>query len=112
MHLEHVLQDRLINATPGSYTQRLFQDSSLLRQKLLEEVQELIEAETADHIAAEAADVIYFLMTRCVQAGVGIADIEHHLDLRSRKISRRPGNAKDWRTKDAEAALKKTRKKR
>ena len=64
-------------------------------------------------------------MTRCVAAGVGLREIEKHLDRRSMKvknikkkwlllsirfiyivkITRRPGNAKDWRTKDAEEVL-------
>lgn len=39
-----------------------------------------------DHIAAEAADVLYFLMTRCVAGGVGLSDIEAHLDKRSFKV--------------------------
>ena len=39
-----------------------------------------------DHIAAEAADVMYFLMTRCVAGGVGLADIEAHLEKRSFKV--------------------------
>lgn len=83
----------------------LFFSYSLLRKKLLEEVQELVEAEDPDHIAAEAADVMYFLMTRCVAAGVSLTQIEKHLDRRSFKITRRPGLAKDWRTKNAEQVL-------
>lgn len=42
--------------------------------------QELAEAEDADHVASEAADLLYFAMVRCVAAGVGIAEIESHLD--------------------------------
>lgn len=103
--LETLMKERLKSAPQGSYTKRLFDDPSLLRKKLLEEVQELVEAEEPDHIAAEAADVIYFLMARCAAGGVGLADIERHLDKRSLKVSRRPGNAKAWRTKDAEDAL-------
>jgi len=105
--LQTMLQDRKANAPMGSYTKRLFDDNELLKQKLLEEVQELIEAEDTTHIAEEAADVMYFVMTRCVKAGVSIEDIEKQLDLRSLKITRRPGNAKEWRTKDAEKALNK-----
>ena len=37
-------------------------------------------------MAAEAADVIYFMMTRCVAAGVGLREIEKHLDRRSLKV--------------------------
>jgi len=51
-----------------------------------EQVQELVEAVEPDHVAAEAADVMYFLMTRCVAAGVGLADIERHLNQRSKKV--------------------------
>jgi phosphoribosyl-ATP pyrophosphohydrolase/phosphoribosyl-AMP cyclohydrolase/histidinol dehydrogenase len=65
-------------------------------------VQELVEAEEPDHVAAEAADVLYFTMTRCVAAGVGLREIEQHLDKRTYKVTRRPGNAKEWRTKNAE----------
>jgi phosphoribosyl-ATP pyrophosphohydrolase/phosphoribosyl-AMP cyclohydrolase/histidinol dehydrogenase len=60
----------------GSYTKRLFDDPNLLQKKLLEEVQELVEATEPDHVAAEAADVLYFMMTRCVAAGVGLREIE------------------------------------
>eukprot|EP00981_Chlorochromonas_danica_P010446 scaffold3234_cov178-Ochromonas_danica.AAC.2 len=106
--LQHTLQQRKEHAPPGSYTQKLFQDNGLLRQKLLEEVQELVEAEEKDHIASEAADVLYFMMTRCIAAGVTLEDIERYLDLRSLKITRRPGLAKEWRTAAAEQALSQT----
>mmetsp|Transcript_5252 Transcript_5252/g.8507 ORF Transcript_5252/g.8507 Transcript_5252/m.8507 type:complete len:237 (+) Transcript_5252:937-1647(+) len=85
--LESMLKERKISAPEGSYTKRLFNDSDLLRKKLLEEVQEVVEAEEPDHVAAEAADVMYFLMTRCVAAGVGLRDIEKHLDKRSFKVT-------------------------
>jgi phosphoribosyl-ATP pyrophosphohydrolase len=104
-HLQTVLQDRFRAAPPGSYTKRLFDDPSLLQKKLLEEVQELVEAEEPDHIAAEAADVTYFMMVRCIAGGVGLADIEKHLDKRALKVTRRPGNAKEWRSEKAAALL-------
>jgi len=104
-HLQAILQGRKKSAPAGSYTKRLFDDPDLLRQKLLEEVQELIEATEPDHIAAEAADVMYFLLTRCVAAGVSVREIEAHLDARSLKVTRRPGNAKEWRTQAAKELL-------
>lgn len=103
--LEAMLVDRKKSAPQGSYTARLFADPSLLQKKLLEEVQELVEAQEPDHIAAEAADVLYFMMTRCVAGGVGLREIEQHLDKRSLKITRRPGLAKDWRTEQAQKLL-------
>jgi phosphoribosyl-ATP pyrophosphohydrolase len=103
--LENILVDRKKSAPVGSYTKRLFDDPNLLQKKLLEECQELIEATDPDHVAAEAADVMYFMMTRCVAAGVGLKDIEKHLDKRTLKVTRRPGNAKEWRTQNAKQIL-------
>ncbi|KAL3895393.1 MAG: hypothetical protein SGPRY_013525, partial [Prymnesium sp.] len=68
--------------------------------------QELAEAEDADHVASEAADLLYFAMVRCVAAGVGIAEIESHLDRRSLKLQRRPGNDKKERNAAAEKILR------
>jgi phosphoribosyl-ATP pyrophosphohydrolase len=59
-HLEGTLKDRLKNSPPGSYTKRLFDDAVLLRDKLVEEAQELSEADTRQHVAEELADVLYF----------------------------------------------------
>eukprot|EP01038_Epipyxis_sp_PR26KG_P009763 gene9763-13134_t len=84
--LQSMLQERKQSAPVGSYTKRLFDDPDLLRKKLLEEVQELVEATEPDHIAAEAADVMYFMLTRCIAGGVTISDIEKHLDKRSLKV--------------------------
>lgn len=104
--LQTVLQDRLKSAPQGSYTKRLFNDPDLLQKKLLEEVQELVEAKEHDHIAEEAADVMYFMMVRCAAAGVTLNEIEKQLDKRSLKVSRRPGNAKEWRSANAAKLLK------
>jgi phosphoribosyl-ATP pyrophosphohydrolase/phosphoribosyl-AMP cyclohydrolase/histidinol dehydrogenase len=67
--LEETLASRLVSAPEGSYTKRLFDDASFLRDKLLEEAQELMEAEEPDHVAAEAADVFYFALTKCAKEG-------------------------------------------
>ena len=99
--LQELLIERKKSAPIGSYTKRLFENPQLLQSKLLEEVQELVEATEPDHIAAEAADVIYFLMTRCIAENVTLYDIEKHLDKRSLKVTRRPGNAKEWRDQQA-----------
>jgi len=100
--LQRVLESRRASAPAGSYTKRLFDDSALLRHKLLEEAQELAEAAEPDHVAAEAADLIYFAMVAAVRAGVGLGEVEAHLDRRALKLTRRPGNAKAERIKAAE----------
>lgn len=103
--LQRTLAQRLVDAPPGSYTKRLFDDAELLRNKLLEEAQELAEATEPDHVAAEAADLLYFALVRCAKAGVSIADIEGHLDRRALKVRRRAGDSKPYRIAAASAYL-------
>ena len=57
-----MLGERLVSAPAGSYTKRLFEDRELLLNKLLEESQELAEATEPDHVAAEAADLLFFAL--------------------------------------------------
>lgn len=74
--LQSMLASRFEQAPEGSYTKRLFNDPQLLRNKLVEEAQELAEAETVPDVAGEAADVFYFAMVRCVAAGATLEDVE------------------------------------
>jgi len=74
--LQAMLTSRLEDAPEGSYTKRLFSDPQLLRNKLVEEAQELAEAETVPDVAGEAADVFYFAMVRCIAAGATLEDVE------------------------------------
>ncbi|RLN97023.1 hypothetical protein BBJ28_00020445 [Nothophytophthora sp. Chile5] len=101
--LETMLSSRHSHAPAGSYTKRLFEDPELLRNKLVEEAQELAEAETVPDVAGEAADVMYFAMVRCVAAGCTLSD--KMLDKRALKVKRRPGNSKAYRISAANKIL-------
>ncbi|KAF5390689.1 hypothetical protein D9757_002729 [Collybiopsis confluens] len=104
-HLEKTLQSRFESAPEGSYTKRLFDDPALLRSKIMEEADELCRAETRDEVAFEAADLIYFALTKCTAYGVGIADIERSLDKKAKRVTRRAGDAKpQWSTHKAPEA--------
>ncbi|KAF5387768.1 hypothetical protein D9615_000471 [Tricholomella constricta] len=92
--LESTLRSRLASAPTGSYTRRLFDDSSLLQSKIMEEADELCRAVEKKDVAFEAADLLYFALAKCVQAGIGIAEIEQSLDAKAKRVTRRPGNAK------------------
>lgn len=92
--LEGVLRSRLESAPEGSYTHRLFNDPALLRAKIMEEADELCRAETKEEVSFEAADLIYFALTKCIASGVSIAEIERSLDRKAKRITRRAGNAK------------------
>ena len=60
----------------------------------MEEASELCEASSKQDVAAEAADLFYFAMTKCVSAKVSLEDVERNLDLKSLRVSRRKGDAK------------------
>ncbi|RUS29956.1 histidinol dehydrogenase-domain-containing protein [Jimgerdemannia flammicorona] len=92
--LSRTLQGRKQSAPAGSYTARLFSDADLLRSKIMEEAGELCDAKSKEDVAWEAADLVYFALTKCVAAGVSIEDVERNLDRKARKISRRKGDAK------------------
>ncbi|CAN8101064.1 unnamed protein product [Discula destructiva] len=99
--LEQTLKSRKESAPEGSYTARLFSDEKLLRAKIMEEAEELCDAKDAQHVAFEAADLIYFALTKAVGAGVSLADIERSLDAKSWKVKRRTGDAKGkWAEKE------------
>lgn len=106
--LEKTLQSRKVSAPEGSYTARLFSDEKLLRAKIMEEAEELCDAKTKEEIAFEAADLIYFALTKAVAAGVTLADIERSLDAKSVKVKRRQGDAKgQWAAKEGIAVAPK-----
>ena len=92
--LEALLKQRLKSAPPGSYAARLYSDSALLSSKIEEEGRELAKAESAEETVAEAADVMFFAMTKLAAKGLSLADVERELDRRNLKVTRRPGDAK------------------
>lgn len=92
--LQRTLRERKQDAPEGSYTARLFKDPKLVNAKIKEEADELCDATSKEDIAAEAADLLYFALARCVAADVSLEDIEANLDLKSLKVKRRKGDAK------------------
>jgi phosphoribosyl-AMP cyclohydrolase / phosphoribosyl-ATP pyrophosphohydrolase len=81
--LQNIIQDRFRNPTPGSYTATL--DDELVREKVMEEAQELCEAKTRDEIIWEAADLLYFSTVLMTRAGVTVQEILDELDRRHKK---------------------------
>ena len=72
------------NPVEGSYTNKLLEDKSLAKEKVLEEVGELIEAvEENSNKIHEAADVLYHLMMYLEANGIKIEEIM--AELASRK---------------------------
>jgi phosphoribosyl-AMP cyclohydrolase / phosphoribosyl-ATP pyrophosphohydrolase len=92
--LERTLVSRKVSAPAGSYTRKLFDDPNLLGSKLREEADELNEAKNAAEASSEAADVMYFALTKAIAMGASLASIEAELDKRALRVSRRSGAAK------------------
>ena len=74
----------------ASNTAKLLEDSELLAAKLSEEAVELAQASSPEDVVHEAADLIYFALVKAASAGVGVSQIEAELDIRERRVTRRP----------------------
>jgi phosphoribosyl-ATP pyrophosphohydrolase len=92
--LERVIQLRQQTSDCSSGTARLFSDPSLLAAKLSEEAGELARADSPMNVVHEAADLLYFALVKARKVGVSLSDVIAELDLRSRRVSRRPMAAK------------------
>ena len=78
-------RDRKNNPVDGSYTNKLLSDRSLSKDKVLEEMSELIEAVEKDtNKIHEAADVFYHLIVYLEANGVKIEDIMEELSKRKK----------------------------
>ena len=69
----------------GSYTNKLLSDKSLSKEKILEEINELIEAvENNSNKIHEAADVFYHLIMYLEANDVKIEDVMNELNKRKK----------------------------
>ncbi len=82
--LVNLARERKINPIEGSYTNKLLEDKSLAKEKVIEEINELIEAiEKDSNKIHEAADVLYHLIMYLEKSGIKIEEVME--ELRSRK---------------------------
>ena len=78
-------RERKKNPIEGSYTNKLLENKNLAKDKVLEEVNELIEAvEENTNKIHEAADVLYHLMMYLEANGVKIEEIMEELSARKK----------------------------
>ena len=69
----------------GSYTNKLLKDKNLSKEKVLEEIKELIEAvETNNNQIHEAADVLYHLIMYLESNNIKIEDVMQELKNRKK----------------------------
>ncbi len=78
-------RERKKNPVEGSYTNKLLKDKNLAKEKVLEEVKELIEAiEQNSNKIHEAADVFYHLIMFLEANNVKIEDVIAELNKRKK----------------------------
>ena len=76
-------RERKNNPIDGSYTNKLLNDKSFSKDKVLEEINELIEAaENNTNKIHEAADVFYHLIMYLEANNVKIEDVMNELEKR------------------------------
>ena len=85
-NLVKLARERKNNPIEGSYTNRLLTDKSLSKAKVLEEIDELIEAIEEDtNKIHEAADVFYHLLMYLEANDIKIEEVMSELEKRKRK---------------------------
>ena len=84
-NLVKLARERKSTPVEGSYTNKLLTDKSLSKAKVLEEVDELIEAIEKDtNKIHEAADVFYHLLMYLEANSVKIEEVMEELDKRKK----------------------------
>ena len=84
-NLIKLARERKTNPVEGSYTNKLLADKSLSKAKVLEEIDELIEAiEKNTNKIHEAADVFYHLLMYLEANDVKIEEIMQELEKRKK----------------------------
>ena len=84
-NLIKLARERKINPVEGSYTNKLLTDKSLSKDKVLEEIDELIEAiEENTNKIHEAADVFYHLLMYLEANNVKIEEVMEELEKRKK----------------------------
>ena len=78
-------RERKSSPVEGSYTNKLLSDKSLSKAKVLEEINELVEAVEEDsNKIHEAADVFYHLIMYLEANNIKIEDVMSELDKRKK----------------------------
>ena len=84
-NLIKLARERKTNPVEGSYTNKLLTDKSLSKAKILEEIDELIEAiEKNTNKIHEAADVFYHLLMYLEANDVKIEQVMEELEKRKK----------------------------
>jgi phosphoribosyl-ATP pyrophosphohydrolase/phosphoribosyl-AMP cyclohydrolase len=82
-YLQAIIAERFRNPSSGSYTATL--DDKLVREKIMEEAEEICTAKTHTEVVWEAADLVFFTTALMTREGVTVAEVLDELDRRHKK---------------------------
>ena len=87
-NLFKLARDRKNKPVEGSYTNKLLSDKSLSKEKVIEEINELIEAvEKNSNKIHEAADVFYHLIMYLEANEIRVEDVMEELNKRKKWVT-------------------------
>ena len=88
-NLFNLARERKKNPVNGSYTNKLLSNKSLSKEKILEEINELIEAvDNNSNKIHEAADVFYHLTVYLEANDIKVEDVMSELNKRKNELRR------------------------
>ncbi len=73
--LYEIIQDRILNPVPNSYTSKISKDERLIIEKIKEESNEVINYTNDENLSWEIADLFYFVMVLMAKKGIKLQDI-------------------------------------
>jgi phosphoribosylformimino-5-aminoimidazole carboxamide ribotide isomerase len=74
-----IIQDRIKNPKEESYTSSIAKDEEKIKEKIIEEANELIKYESRENLVWEAADLIYFVMMLLAKNNILFSEIKNEL---------------------------------
>lgn len=81
--LHAIVAERFKNPTPGSYTASL--DDERVREKIMEEAEEVCTAKSREEVVWEVADLLYFTTVLMAKEQVSVPEVMAELDRRHKK---------------------------
>jgi len=79
LDLFEIIEDRIKNPIPNSYTSKMSKDEKLIIEKIREEAHELVNYVDQENLVWEIADLSYFILVLMAKKGIKIQDILNEL---------------------------------
>ena len=74
-----VIKDRMANPKADSYTSKIAESEELIKEKIKEESEEVINYNDRDNLIWEIADLTYFVMVLMAKNDISLADVKNEL---------------------------------